>query len=619
MRATRSGMNLPVRASRPIFRVRMAHLSEVLPRLEVRIDLRRRDDRFDRLREDRQRRAPRRVNQDNASPFGGNVSILLGHGDGTFAATQNFPLGIAPGLDPRSLAIGDFDTDGKSDLAITDWGEGGVEILLNTGCRPIVTSIDPSTVPRSGGTVVTITGSNFVPGATTVSFGSSAATSVSCSSTTNCTATSPAGTGTVSGRATTANGPSADTAADDFTYTAAPATACSNFAASTHFAAGASPFSVDVGDFDRDGKSDLAVANQDSNDVSILLGNGDGTFRAPTNFAVGTSPSSVAVGDFNGDGVSDLAVANSEWNDVSILLGTGSASFGTATSYAVPNARAVAIGDFNGDGKSDLAVPNGSSISILLGTGMGTFGAPANFAAGTTPNSIAVGDFNGDGRLDLAAGNDGSNNVSILLGTGTGTFLAPAMFAVGMGQSSVAIGDFDGDGRSDVAVADNVGGSNDVAILLDASTPGTFAITTATASVNEGAGTLTVTVARTGGTDCSVSVDYATANGSASAGSDYTAASGTLTFGPGVSSQTFTVPITNDPVSEATETFTVAISNSTGGASLGATTTQTVTIIDDDPLPTLSIDSPSIVEGDSGPTNMTFTVTLSAASGAPDR
>src|SRR5207248_3078866 len=121
---------------------------------------------------------------------------------------------------------------------------------------------------------------------------------------------------------------------------------------------------VAVGDFDGDGKLDLAVANFNSANVSVLLGKGDGTFQAPNNFVVGTEPISVAVGDFNGDGILDLATANGidfggGSNNVSVLLGKGDGSFQPAMNLAAgSNPHSVAVGDFNGDGKLDLAVVN---------------------------------------------------------------------------------------------------------------------------------------------------------------------------------------------------------------------------------------------------------------------
>src|SRR5215813_4763469 len=153
-----------------------------------------------------------------------------------------------------------------------------------------------------------------------------------------------------------------------------------SFGAKTDFGTGNTPSSVAVGDFNGDGKLDLATANG-INTISILLGTGTGRFAAKTDFGTGIGPASVAVGDFNGDGTLDLAVANSYSNTVSILLGTGTGSFGTKTDFVTGsyNAYSVAVGDFNGDGKLDLAVGNDFGVSILLGTGTGSLGAKTDF------------------------------------------------------------------------------------------------------------------------------------------------------------------------------------------------------------------------------------------------
>ena len=153
------------------------------------------------------------------------------------------------------------------------------------------------------------------------------------------------------------------------------------------------------------------------------------SFGAKTDFGTGARSRSVAVGDFNGDGKLDLAVANARSNTVSILLGTGTGSFGAKTDFGTGSGPAsVAVGDFNGDGNLDLAVANfvDDTVSILLGTGTGSFGAKTDFGTGSLPLSVAVGDFNGDGKLDLAVANLGSvfvtdpgpATVSILLNTG---------------------------------------------------------------------------------------------------------------------------------------------------------------------------------------------------------
>jgi len=243
-----------------------------------------------------------------------------------------------------------------------------------------------------------------------------------------------------------------------------PSSSSIALSAPSAFGAGTNPDSAAVGDFNGDGKLDLAVANEGSDNVSVLLGNGDGTFQAAVDYRAGTDPDSVAVGDFRGDGKLDLVVANYYSNNVSILPGNGDGTFQAAVNYGVSAPTSVAVGDFNGDGKLDLAVANVfSDVSVLLGNGDGTFQAAVNYGAGTEPAWVEVGDFNGDGKLDLAVANVDSNNVSILLGNGDGTFKAAVNYGVGIEPVSEAVGDFNGDGKLDLAVANY--GSN-VSVLL---------------------------------------------------------------------------------------------------------------------------------------------------------
>ena len=240
------------------------------------------------------------------------------------------------------------------------------------------------------------------------------------------------------------------------------------FQPAVNYATGNYPFSVAVGDFNGDGKLDLVVANFGGNSVSVLLGNGDGTFQPAVLYAAGSNPISVAVGDFNGDGKLDLAVADyANFSNVSVLLGNGDGTFQPAVSYASGSeARSVAVGDFNGDGQLDLAVANdiGGIVSVLLGKGDGTFQPPVNYFAGASPSSVAVGDFNGDGKLDLAVANNGGGNISVLLGNGDGSFQTAVNYAVGNAPVTITVGDFNGDGTLDLAVSNQV--SNNVSVLL---------------------------------------------------------------------------------------------------------------------------------------------------------
>ncbi|BAY79401.1 Na-Ca exchanger/integrin-beta4 (plasmid) [Nostoc linckia NIES-25] len=238
---------------------------------------------------------------------------------------------------------------------------------------------------------------------------------------------------------------------------------------------GLSPYSLAVADFNKDGKLDLVTANNTSNNISVLLGKGDGTFQTAVNFALGSGsgPVSVAVKDFNGDGKSDIVTVNNASQNISVLLGDGTGSFATATNFKVPSRpTSVSVGDFNKDGKSDLAVTSSyfNNVSILLGNGDGTFNSATQFDVGINPNSVIVGDFNKDSKLDLAVANSGSNNVSVLLGNGSGGFGVATNFNVGLNPVSVTEIDFNQDGNSDLAVAN--ADSNTVSVLLGNGTGG---------------------------------------------------------------------------------------------------------------------------------------------------
>jgi uncharacterized repeat protein (TIGR01451 family) len=401
-----------------------------------------------------------------------NVSVLAGNGDGTFQAAVNYAVGSGP----YSVAVLDVNGDGKPDLAVTNSISNNVSVLSGRGNGTFLPAINYGTDVGPTQVAVGDFNGDGKPdlGVATGNYLSILLNNGVCSA--NCDTIAPAVNYTA--------GTTPDSMAiGDFNGDGLPDLAVVNngsnnvsialgnsdgtFQPAGTYGAGSAPVSVSIGDFNGDGKLDLAVANSGSNDVSILLGNGNGTFQGATSYGCGTTPHSVTVGDFNRDGKADLAVANNGSNNVSILLGNGTGTFATAVNYGVgTNPESVAIGDFNRDGKVDLAVANSGSrnVSILAGKGDGTFQTATSVAAGTSPMFVITEDFDHNGKTDLAVANSGSNNVSILLGNGDGTFHAPLNYGTGTSPVSVTIGDFNDDGKLDLAVANN--GSSNVSILL---------------------------------------------------------------------------------------------------------------------------------------------------------
>jgi hypothetical protein len=396
------------------------------------------------------------------------VSVLLGNSDGTFQPLVSYPTGN----EPLSVAVADLNKDSKQDLILANYLGNSVSVLLGNGDGTFQLRSDYGT--QSGPSAV-IVGSFDGPGSEDVVAANYNANTVS--------VLLGNGTGTFPGRRDFATGyPIWSLAAGDFNGDGKPdivtmqlypasdpddisvllGNGDGTFQPHVDYATGSYPYAVVVGDFNHDGKQDLATANNQGSSVSILLGNGDGTFQTYTDYPAGKYPTSIATGDFRKDGKLDLVTTNG--GTISVLLGNGNGSFQPPVSYATGvGSDSVAVGDFNGDHKLDLAVANycgndprclsAGSVSIFLGNGDGTFQPQVQYATENGSESVAVGDFNHDGKLDLAVANVQSNTVSILLGNGDGTFQPEISYATDVAPYSVALGDFTGDGNLDVVTA----------------------------------------------------------------------------------------------------------------------------------------------------------------------
>jgi hypothetical protein len=372
----------------------------------------------------------------------GSVSVLLNNGAGGFLPAGNYAVPSGS----HSVAVADFNGDGHPDLVVNH------SLLLNNGDG----TFGPATALAANGEIVAdgdFNGDGKADLASAV----------------------PTGPGAESGLISLGNG--------DGTFQAPLGFALDS----------GRPMAIAVEDLNGDGKPDLAVTNnKDSSSrfgpvdvqgtVSVLLGNGDGSFRPAVNSPVGFGPTSVVAADVNDDGRPDLVVGNGDSETATVLPGRGDGSFAAATTYflgttAGTGLGVVAEGDFNGDGRPDLAATDlgpafqtNGTVSVVLNRGDGTFLAPVKGAPppGVTWSQQATAEFNGDGIADLAV-LAAPGQVNVELGFGDGSFGAVTALAAGPAATSLAAGDFNGDGLPDLAVTSSSIDPGLATVLLNSS------------------------------------------------------------------------------------------------------------------------------------------------------
>jgi hypothetical protein len=353
----------------------------------------------------------------------GLLGVLLSNGDGTFKAIKTYPVPIGV----TDVAVGDVNGDGKLDVAVTNGGTN-VSVLTGTGTGTLKAAVT--------------FGTNFGPtGVVAVDLnGDGKADLVTANS------GSPFGVITANVSVLLSNGKDLFAARTD--YKVGGATGNGAYSG------------IATADLTGNGKPDLIVPITYSDEVSILLNKGKGTFAAPVNYQLPAEVLGVVAGDFNNDGKADIAVMNfGGTGSVSVLINSGTGTFSPATSYPINGyGNGIAVGDFNKDGNLDIvATDTGGTVSVLLGNGTGAFPSFATYPTGSSPIAVTVGDFNHDGWPDLAVANQLGQTVSILINKadGSGTFLPKVDYTIPAGPISIATGSFRGNGTLDLVVATN--------------------------------------------------------------------------------------------------------------------------------------------------------------------
>jgi hypothetical protein len=404
--------------------------------------------------------------------YSNSVTVLLNHGKGVLAALpNNYVIGAADSgsqaSTPGRLNIGDFNGDGRPDVAVAE--KSGVNILMNIG-GGVLHAPESVEIWRNLGQMFA---ANFNEdghldlavatfGNPAESLGSVAALFGDGKGHFNViNAETPEGppVSILAGGSFNGNGKTGIAVYQSDGIYIAYNPGNGNFVTEpTPLQIPNEPNYFCAGDFNRDGYSDFAVL--DGNEVDIYLNLHNDTYSGPVTYHVGTNPLFILCHDVNKDGKVDLATANNGSNNVSVLLGKGNGTFENAKEYpAGSKPNVVAFGDFNRDGNIDLAV-GGQSVSILLGKGDGTFHSPATYNANGRVTYLAQGDFRGNGIEDLLAVETDyvhfalPENIFMLEGKGDGSFAGPVAYGAGADPYWLTVGDFNEDGAPDVMVCD---------------------------------------------------------------------------------------------------------------------------------------------------------------------
>jgi len=409
------------------------------------------------------------------------------------------------------------------------------------------------------------------------------------------------------------------------------------------FSVGSRASAIETGDFNHDTKADLIAINPRDNSLVVLFGNGDGSFSGSVTSVSLQGSSSFAddldIGDFNADGKPDVAVVRSGGTIVDVLQGDGTGYFFNYATLQIPGTPvSVVARDLNGDGKLDIAVTNFETdnlfnqayVTVFINNGAQAFNPGANYptdAAGV----LGTGDFNHDGKPDLVVSSgvlfvsNTRDGFGILTNQGDGIFNASVNFSTGTLSDHLAVSDFNNDGKDDVVISQRDNGS--VALLL-----GTFTAPQQCLSVND----VTVTESDLGTTDAIFTVKLSAASAQtvrvnyfltpanvsfsispATKGADFEDVSGTVTFLPGETTQTITVPVKGDVIDEFDQFFFVVLTTPVNaaisdGKGLG-------TILDNDPSAGITINDVAVAEGTGNQvqSSANFTISLNVPSEKP--